>query len=92
MAEAKRARLDARRARRRALLKRITPRRRRIAWGLGRRSPGQRAAITGVAIALLLAVWYFVESWSGRIALWLLILLALPVLAVITFDRKGMRL
>ena len=43
-------------------------------------------------IAGLLLVWYFVESWSARIALWLLVLLALPVLAVVTFDRKGMKL
>jgi hypothetical protein len=92
VAEAKRLRVQRRRARRRALLKRITPRRRRVAWGLGRRSPGQRAAVTGVALGLLLAVWYFVESLQGRIALSLLILLAIPVFAVISFDRKGMRL
>ena len=92
VAEAKRARLEQRRTRRRALLKRVTPKRRRVAWGLGRRSPRQRAAIAGAGIAGLLLVWYFVESWSARIALWLLVLLALPVLAVVTFDRKGMKL
>ena len=92
VAEAKRARLELRRARRRALWKRVRPRRRRVAWGLGRRSPGQRAAVAGVGIAALLLIWYFVESWSARIALSLLVLLALPVLAVVTFDRKGMKL
>jgi Flp pilus assembly protein TadB len=92
VADAKRLRVERRRTRRRAFLKRITPRKRRVAWGFGRRSPGQRAAVAGVAIALLLLVWYFVESLQGRIALSLLILLALPVVAVITFDRKGMRL
>jgi Flp pilus assembly protein TadB len=92
VAAAKRQRLDARRARRRSLMKRLTPRRRRTAWGLGRRSPGQRAAVAGVGIGLLLLVWYFVEPLSGRIALSLLILLALPVFAVISFDRKGMKL
>jgi Flp pilus assembly protein TadB len=90
VAEAKRLRT----ARRRAALKRLRPQwnRRRTAWGLGRRSPGQRAAVTGVAVGLLLAVWYFVEPLAGRIALTLLVLLALPVFAVITFDRKGMKL
>jgi Flp pilus assembly protein TadB len=92
VAEAKRVRLEQRRARRRALWKRVTPKRRRIAWGLGRRSPGQRAAIAGAGIGGLLLIWYFVESWSARIALWLLVLLALPVLTVVTFDRKGMKL
>jgi Flp pilus assembly protein TadB len=92
VAEAKRARLELRRARRRALWKRVRPRRRRVAWGLGRRSSGQRAAVAGVGIAALLLIWYFVESWSARIALSLLVLLALPVLAVVTFDRKGMKL
>ncbi len=40
----------------------------------------------------MLAVWYFVDSWPGRIALGLLIILSLPVVAVVTFDRKGMKL
>jgi Flp pilus assembly protein TadB len=92
VAEAKRQRLEQRRARRAAVLRRLRPRSRRWAWGLGRRSPGQRAALVGVAVAGLLAVWYFVESWPVRIALGLLILLSLPVVAVVTFDRKGMRL
>jgi len=74
------------------MLRKLRPRSRRWAWGLGRRSPGQRAALVGVAVAGLLAVWYFVGSWPVRIALGVLILLSLPVVAVVTFDRKGMKL
>lgn len=81
-----------RRARRAAFVRRITPTRRRWAWGLGRRSPGQRAAIIGIGALLLLAVWSLVDSLSTRLGLTALVLLLLPVVAVISFDRKGMRL
>ena len=96
-AQAQRLARERRRARLRTLRQRLTPRmltsrRGRWAWGLGRRSPAQRSAIGGIAIASLIAIWYFVESWSARIALTLLVLLALPVVAVVTFDRKGMKL
>ncbi len=91
-AEAKRQRAYHRRQRRADLMRRLRPRLGRGAWGLGRRSAGQRSALIGAAVAGLLAVWYFVESLPGRIALSLLILLALPVVAVITFDRKGLKL
>ena len=91
-AAAKREQLERRRARRRALLRRLTPKRGRRAWGLGRRSPGQRALIGVLAIALFGLVWYLVDDWPLRIAFWLLVLLMLPAIAVITFDRKGLRL
>jgi hypothetical protein len=65
---------------------------RRWAWGLGRRSTAQRGVIGGTGVALLFAVWYFFDSWGTRIGLSLLVLLILPVLATISFDRKGMRL
>ena len=93
VAEAKRQRRERRRARRSAMLRRLRPKSGgRRAWGLGRRTPAQRSALVGFALAALLAIWYFVDSWSGRIALSLLVLLALPVVAVVTFDRKGMKL
>ncbi len=92
VAEAKRQRLDARRAKRRALMRRMKPASRRRAWGLGRRSPGQRAFLIGVTLALLGLVWHFVPSWPLRIGFWLLILFLLPAVAVLTFDRKGMKL
>ena len=89
MAQARRQRLDRRRARRRALVARLTPLQRRRAWLLGRRSPGQRAAIVGAAIGLLGIVWYFVEPWPLRIAFSILAVLVLPLLVVMTFDRKA---
>ncbi|MDT5027410.1 MAG: hypothetical protein QOE61_3836 [Micromonosporaceae bacterium] len=88
VAQAKRGRLERRRARRRALVRKLTPRRRRRAWLLGRRSPGQRAAIAGVGIGLLWMVWYFVEPWPLRIAFTILAVLVLPLLVVVTFDRR----
>ena len=87
-ARANRDRADLRRLKRRALVRKLTPRRRRRAWLLGRRGPGQRAAIVGVAIGLLWTVWYFVEPWPLRIAFTILAVLALPLLVVVTFDRR----
>jgi hypothetical protein len=92
VAESRRQRMQRRRAWRSAMLRRLRPKSSRRAWGLGRRTPGQRSALVGFALAALLAVWYFVDSWSARIALSVLVLLALPVVAVVTFDRKGMKL
>lgn len=91
-AAAKRARRERRRELRRALVRRLTPRRRRRAWGLGRRSPGQRALMGAIALALFGLVWYLVDDWPLRIAFWLLVVLILPAIAVLTFDRKGLRL
>ena len=90
--QAVRLRRERRRERRIALVRRLTPKRRRWAWGLGRRSPGQRSLIIGVAVLSLLAIWVLVDSLTTRLGLTVLVLLLLPVFAVITFDRKGMRL
>jgi Flp pilus assembly protein TadB len=87
-AQANRDRAELRRAKRRALVRKLTPKNRRRAWLLGRRSPGQRAAIVGVAIGLLWTVWYFVEPWPLRIAFTILAMLALPLLVVVAFDRR----
>jgi len=89
-AETKRVRRAARSARRRALLRRVTPRvpDRRRAWLLPRRSPGQRAFIVGLGVGLVGIVWYLVDSWPVRIGFTLLVLLMLPVLVVMTFDRR----
>lgn len=83
-----------RRARRIAFLRRFLPTRRRWrwAWGLGRRSPAQRSAVAGAGILALAAIWYFLDSVATRIGLSILVLLVLPVFAVVTFDRKGLRL
>jgi hypothetical protein len=87
-----RLRRERRRDRRAALVRRLRPRQRNLAWGLGRRTPAQRSVIVGVAIGLLFAVWYFVDALGTRIALSVLTLLILPVVVVVAFDRKGTRL
>jgi len=95
-AAARRSRLVARRARvrslRRSLAKPLAPLKRRRAWLVGRRSPGQRLVVGVAAVALGFVIWYVVPNWAVRIAFWLLTLLLLPVFAVLTFDRKGMKL
>ena len=96
VAAARRSRAVARRARLRSLRRRLArplaPLKRRRAWLSGRRSPGQRVVIGVAAMTLGLLIWYLVPNWPVRIAFWLLTLLLLPVLAVVTFDRKGMKL
>jgi Flp pilus assembly protein TadB len=93
---ARRSRAAARKARlrsvRRSLARPFAPLKRRRAWLFGRRSPGQRFVIGLGAFAVGVLVWYLVPNWPVRIAFWLLTLLLLPVVAVVTFDRKGMKL
>jgi hypothetical protein len=87
-AEAAMRRRAARRARWRALLRRLSPPDRRRAWLLARRSPGQRALVAGVALGGLWMIWYLVDDWALRVAFTLLALLLLPVLVIVTFDRR----
>lgn len=86
-AEARR-RAQERRERRRALIRAILPKQRRRAWLLARRSPGQRALTAGVGIGLLWTIWYLVEPLALRIGLSLLVVLVLPVLVIVAFDRR----
>ncbi len=88
MARARRLRLEQRRARRRALVRRVTPTTRRRAWLLGRRSPAQRAVLLFGGISAIWLIWYLVGPLVLRIAFTLLFLLLLPVLAVVAFDRR----
>jgi Flp pilus assembly protein TadB len=88
VAEARRLRRDRRRAWRRRVVRSFKPKVRRRAWLLARRSPGQRALIIGVGIAALGAIWYMVDSWPLRVAFTLLLVLLLPVLVIVTFDRR----
>ncbi len=88
--KASRARRVARRARRRDLMRRLTPKRRgRTGRLLPRRSRAERAGI-GVAIMLAaLAIWYFVDNPALRLILGTMLLLGLPVLVVITLGRRN---
>ncbi|MFI9640083.1 hypothetical protein ACIG87_08445 [Micromonospora sp. NPDC051925] len=79
----------ARRQRRRALVRRVTPQWRRGRTGrLARRSRGERAAIVGLTGAALLLIWVFVDDLALRMALVVLLLLVLPAIVVIALDRR----
>lgn len=84
----KRARVEARRAKRRRIVSRLRKQLRPGKTGrLGRRSKGQRAAIAvGTALGLIL-IWTLVGSVALSVALSLLLVLTLPVLVVLAFDR-----
>ena len=80
-----------RRARRRAVLRRLRPalpRRRRsgrLPSGLSR---AERAALTVGALVAVTFVWLLVDGLSTRIALTALIALCVPMLFVLTLDRR----
>jgi hypothetical protein len=87
----RRARVTARRARRRELARRLTPRLpdRRTGRLYARRAFAQRVAI---GLATLLAgclVWWRVDGLSTRIALTIVIAVAAPAAVVLTFDRRS---
>jgi hypothetical protein len=87
---AKRARVVARRDRRRALARRLKPRLpdRRTGRLLARRTPAQRAAVAAIAVAAVGLIWLKVDSLQLRIALTLLVGVAVPVFVVLAFDRR----
>jgi hypothetical protein len=86
-----RERRSARQRRRRALLARLVPSRARRNTGtlVPGRSTGQRIAIGAVAAGLLLLVWTQIASLGTRIGLSALIVVTLPALVVLTFDRRA---
>jgi hypothetical protein len=95
LAEAQRERVvrqrgAARRARRRAMLRRVTPRLpdRRTGRLYARRSRTQRAGIALVAVIAIALIWLRVEDLGARIALTALVVVASPALIVLTFDRR----
>ncbi len=84
-----RERRFARRARRRALLRRLTPRLRRGRTGrLPRHTRAERAAIVGLTAAAVLLIWALVDDLALRLALVALLLLVLPAIVVIALDRR----
>jgi Flp pilus assembly protein TadB len=84
---AARARKVARRQRRRDLIRKLTPRRRRVGR-LARRSRAERAGIAAVALVAAGAIWFLVGSPALRIVLGILLVLALPVAVVLAFGRR----
>jgi len=87
---AARAAKVARRERRRALLRRITPRLpdRRTGRLYARRSRAERAGIAVLTAGALLMIWTLVDSVPVRIGLTALLLLAMPALVVLVLDRR----
>ncbi len=81
-----------RRARRRAMLRRLRPplpRRRRTGRLYARRTRAERASIAVGGLVVLGLIWYVLDlSLTVRIAITALLLLALPAVVVITFDRR----
>jgi Flp pilus assembly protein TadB len=83
------ARRVARRARRRAVVRRLTPTPRRGRTGrLRRHSRGERAAIVLLTGAAVAGIWSFVDDLALRLALVVLLLLVLPAVVVIALDRR----
>jgi Flp pilus assembly protein TadB len=85
-----RERSAARRARRRAVARALKPRLpdRRTGRLYPRRTRTQRITITlGAAIALGL-IWWGFDGLATRIALSALVLVALPAMIVLTYDRR----
>ncbi|SCG63506.1 hypothetical protein [Micromonospora inositola] len=84
-----RRRRVARRERRRAVVRRLTPTVRRGRNGrLARHTRGERAAIVLLTGATLAMIWYFVDDLALRLALVVLLLLVLPAIVVIALDRR----
>jgi len=87
---AARQRSHARRAARRAVLHKLTPRRpdRRTGHLYARRSRTQRAAIVLVALAAIALIWLRLDDLGARIALTALVVVASPAVIVLTLDRR----
>ncbi|MCN0151435.1 hypothetical protein [Salinispora arenicola] len=80
----------ARQARRRALVRRLTPTVRRGRIGrLSRRTRGERAAIVLSTVAAIMLIWSLVDDLALRIALVALLLLVLPAIVVIALGRRS---
>lgn len=86
--KAARARKVARRQRRRAFVKRLTPRRPGRSGTLHRRSRNERIGITVVPLVVIAAIWLFVPDLALRVILTAVIVVALPALVVLVLGRK----
>ncbi len=85
--KAARARKVARRQRRRALVRRLTPQR-RSSGRLHRRSRTQRAGIVVIPLAAAALVWFLVPELALRLVLIAMIVLVLPALVVVVLGRR----
>lgn len=86
--KAARARQVARRQRRRALVKRLTPRIGRPGR-IYRRSRGQRLGIVLVPLLAVAAVWLLVPDLALRVVLTIVMVMALPALVVLILGKRA---
>jgi hypothetical protein len=89
---AARARADARRRTLRGWWRRISwyeLRQRRTGRLFARRSAGERALVAVAVVGVLFVIWKLVPSLALSVALTLLLLLSLPVLVIVAFDRRS---
>jgi fatty acid desaturase len=63
--------------------------RQRSSGKIARRSRGERALIVVLALASLTLIWYFAPSVALAVALSVLLLLFLPVLVILMFDKRS---
>ncbi len=56
---------------------------------LAKRSRGQRAIIAVFALVALFVIWFGIHSTPLSIALTALLVLALPVLVIVAFDKRS---
>ncbi len=88
---AERQRVAARRAKRREITRRLRPRvpkRGRVGKLYPRRSRAQRSAIVVLFGLAVLVVWLTVGDLSTRIALTIVLLIALPAIVVMALGRR----
>nr|MDT0662026.1 hypothetical protein [Micromonospora sp. DSM 115978] len=87
---AARARVVARRQRRRAVLRRLTPRLpdRRTGRLFARRSRAERAGVVVLSLLAVAAIWALVDNLALRLVLIVLLILALPAAVVIALGRR----
>ena len=83
---------NAKRLRRRMFWRKVTlheMRRRSNGRLFARRSRGERALIGVVGVLSLVVIWTVTPSIGFKVLFSLLLLLALPVLVIVAFDRRG---
>jgi Flp pilus assembly protein TadB len=87
--KATRARKVARRQRRRAVVRRLTPGRLPSSGRLHRRSRGQRIGIAVVPLVAAVTVWLLVPDLALRVVLTAMIVIAVPALVVLVLGKRS---
>jgi chromatin segregation and condensation protein Rec8/ScpA/Scc1 (kleisin family) len=88
----KRGRQEARRKSRRELWRKISLydlRRRSTGTLFARRNRAQRAIVAIFAVLVLILIWQLVHNLALQVALTALLLLFLPVLVIVVFDKRS---